>query len=74
LPYPQVVPFEIGYNVLVYYQAFSTLLYKVGRHRSPGVNMLDLIFTITTQVALIAKAVYVSGYVGVNSTTPLLDV
>ena len=34
--------------------------------------MFDLIFTITTQEALIAKAVYVSGYVGVNSTTPLI--
>jgi len=34
--------------------------------------MFDLIFTITTQEALIAKAVYVSGYVGVNSTTPPL--
>ena len=42
----------------------------MGRHRSPGVNTFDLFLTITAQEALIAKAVYVSGYVGVNSTTP----
>jgi hypothetical protein len=44
----------------------------MGRHRSPGVNTFYLFLTITAQEALIAKAVYVSGYVGVNShTTPL---